>query len=160
MIRTARGLSELGPRRGDLGTAARAAGRTAAGSGTGLERRTGGQPPVDLPWGTGPRAPASDAAVTGFANPALAAYAELLRRRRGADRAPDLRGLPLLARRRGGTALGATAGPGGLAGVCIPTDAAVPAEVTRAMRPEAPARATGAPVPLAPVPAPTRRGGR
>lgn len=153
MIRTARTVDDLGPRRTALGAAARAAGATSRAVGLGLERRLGGDRPAELPWGLAPRA--GDAPPDqAYANLALARYAESLRRRRGRDGDPELRGLPLLARREGGTATGATAGPGGLARSFVPVDHQVRPEVARAVKGEKPQAAAPAPAPL-----PARRAG-
>jgi len=150
-----------------MGAAARAAAVTAKGVGVGLERRLGGEQPVALPWGLAPRnedAPADQA----YANLALARYAESLRRRRGQAPDPELRGLPLLVRRDGGTATGATAGPGGLARSFVPVEHQVRPDITRAVKGERPRTGpspgahlagTPAPAPLAAPPA-RRAGGR
>ncbi|HSK21531.1 MAG TPA: hypothetical protein VK906_00055 [Egicoccus sp.] len=140
----------------------RAATATAQHVGVALDRRLGGEP-AQLPWGLAPRrddAPPDQA----YANLALARYAESLRRRRGAEPEPELRGLPLLARRDGGTATGANAGPGGLARSFVPVEHQVRPEVARAVKGEKPRTVTPAPAPLAvPPAAPSaarRRGGR
>lgn len=133
MIRTARGVRALGPRQDRLGAAARAASSTAAVLGVGLERRSEDGQPVALPWGVAPRAEAAATDALFADNPALAAYAAALRQRRGDDAEPVLRGLPLLARRDGGTSRGRHTGPGGLARTAVPADATVPGDVAAAV---------------------------
>ncbi|MEX2504031.1 MAG: hypothetical protein WD378_04225 [Egicoccus sp.] len=166
MIRTARAIDDLGPRRNAMGAAARAATATGQAVGVGLERRLGGDV-FPLPWGLAPRrdeAPPDQA----YANLALARYAESLRRHRGQEPEPELRGLPLLARREGGTASGANAGPGGLARSFAPVEHQVRPEIARAVKGEKPRTATPAPAPLAATspgahragpPVPAHRGG-
>lgn len=153
MLRTTRGVRDLGPRQDRLGAAARAVTATAAVLGVGLERRAEDGQPVALPWGVVPRAEASAAEAHFADNPALAAYAAALRQRRGGDADPVLRGLPLLARRDGGTSRGRHAGPGGLARAVVPMDATVPADVAAAVSGE-----RKRPQPL-PQPAPLPTGG-
>lgn len=155
MIRTARAIGDLGPRRDDLGAAARAATAIGDATGLGLERRLEGEQPVELPWGLAPRR-ADALPDQAYANLALARYAEALRARRTPEPEPELRGLPLVARRAGATALGRHSGPGGLARSAVPVEHQVRPEIARAVKGEKPRSATPPPAPLA---AP-RAGGR
>lgn len=126
VVRTARGLTRLrpttpGPR------AAVGAARIAVDLGVPLSRRRACvEDPVvaSLPWGVWPRPPrdGADAQVAAGLDPALARYAAQLRRRREARREVRPRVLPLVARRRGGTAAGPLQGPGGLARRTVPVD--------------------------------------
>lgn len=121
----------------ELGRAARGAAGMARHLDVALSRRTDrstsgpGSGSVPMPWGVWPSRedPTDDdrAAVLGAA---LASYARLLRARRGAPPPPPARGIPLVARRGGGTAGGPARGPGGLARSMVPVDqpiAAAPA---------------------------------
>lgn len=87
------------------------------------DRRDGGDhtTPVTLPWGVWP-ADATPQDLTPLLGGALASYAAFLRQRRDAPAPPPPRGLPLVARRGGGTASGEHRGPGGLARSLVPVD--------------------------------------
>ncbi len=125
IARTARRLSD--PRNGHaFGVASRRMSRNAEVQATGLQRRLLGRAPVsEPPWGVWPQA-ASDspsaAIVERELGPAMAAFARELWRKRGGDRQPPPRGLPLLARRGSDTDMGEDTGPGGLARRMVPVD--------------------------------------
>jgi len=164
IVRTARGVRpDTASRRNgpDLGRAARGATELARHLDVALSRRMGptvgvaGAPTVTMPWGVWPsRDEASDDDRAAVLGPALASYARLLRTRRGAPPPPPARGIPLVARRGGGTAAGPQRGPGGLARSMVPVDQpiAAPSPIPRPASP----RPTEAPSTLAP----RRPGGR
>ncbi len=145
----------------ELGRAARGASELARHLDVALSRRMDrstsapGSGSVPMPWGVWPSRedPTDDdrAAVLGAA---LASYARLLRSRRGAPPPPPARGIPLVARRGGGTAAGPGRGPGGLARSMVPVDQPIVA-APATPRPTPP-RSGGAPSTLAP----RRPGGR
>lgn len=104
-----------------LGTAGRAAEALRTGLHVGLRQRLGELQTVEGPWGLW-RTAGDESTPQQLPNRALARYAESLRRKRGPGRPVPVRGLPLVIRRRGATALAPRSGPGGLARALVPVD--------------------------------------
>ncbi len=118
-----------GPRAGTAALAATTMARhldVATSRRTDDEHRQDRPTPAALPWGVWPAASAQED-LTPRLGSALASYAAFLRQRRDAPAPPPPRGIPLIARRRGGTATGQHRGPGGLARSLVPVDVPVAA---------------------------------
>lgn len=152
IARSARSVVAPGQR---IGRAARASTQMVARLGVAAslqDRSPAGGQVTRLPWGVWPRDEDDVGTIAGL-DGALASYAAMLRRKKAPKRRPAKRGVPLVARRGGGTKHGAFAGPGGLARRSRPEEIAVAS-------PEglgAPRRPAGAPSPQIPGPSTPRR---
>src|SRR5690625_3379157 len=153
IARSARSVVAPGPR---IGRVARSSTQMVARLGVGTsmqDQASAGSQVAALPWGVWPRE-ADDAGPIAGLDGALASYAAMLRRKKAPKRRPAKRGIPLVARRAGGTEQGAFTGPGGLARTSRLEEIAVasPEGLGAARRP------AGAPSPQTPSPgAPPQR---